>query len=42
MIRLVFDYYKTGYTKKEIAQMLNEQGYRMRGKKLQIELSIST
>ena len=34
VIRLVFDYYKKGYTKKEIAQMLNEQGYRMRGKKI--------
>ena len=34
IIRLVFDYYKNGYTKKEIAQMLNEQGYRVRGKKI--------
>lgn len=34
IIRLVFDYYKNGYTKKEIAQMLNEQGYRVRGKKM--------
>lgn len=33
IIRFVFDYYKNGYTKKEIAQMLNEQGYRVRGKK---------
>lgn len=34
VIRLVFDYYKNGYTKKEIAQMLNEQGYRVRGKRI--------
>lgn len=34
IIRLVFDYYKNGYTKKEIAQMLNEQGYRVKGKLL--------
>ena len=34
IIRLVFDYYKNGYTKKEIARILNEQGYRVHGKKI--------
>ncbi len=42
IIRLVFDYHKNGYTKKEIAKMLNEQGYRVRGKKLLARLSINT
>lgn len=34
IIRLAFDYYKNGYTKKEVAQMLDEQCYRVRGKRI--------
>ena len=34
LVRLPFTYYNKGYTKKQIADMLNEQGYRIKGKLL--------
>ena len=34
LVRLAFNYYNKGYTKKQIADMLNEQGYRIKGKLL--------
>ena len=34
LVRLAFNYYNKGYTKKQIADMLNEQGYRVKGKLL--------
>ena len=34
LVRFAFNYYNKGYTKKQIADMLNEQGYRIKGKLL--------
>ena len=34
LVRLAFNYYNKGYTKKQMADMLNEQGYRIKGKLL--------
>lgn len=34
LVRLPFNYYNKGYTKKQIADMLNKQGYRIKGKLL--------
>lgn len=34
LVKLAFNYYNKGYTKKQIADILNEQGYRIKGKLL--------